>query len=199
MKWLQGGDLTKRRIFLLKQYLRFKAFLGTIDYIVVFFVALLLFSLASLFFFRQYGTNYSHSEELAQLEIIDFTLNRFDDSHVNMFVRSDRAMQYKKDEEVYINFFGSRFNEDKSTETLEGQEVWHRGDIYDFVAGIQYTKTPNTTFFSEQGVYDTKKEVFQGRGNFFIDNTEMTTHGKDIFYDKITDTITAKQIQTKLF
>lgn len=199
MAWLQGSDLTKRRIFLLKQYIRLKVFFANIDYIVVFFVALLLCSLASLLFFRPHNANYTHTQELARLEIIHFTLNRFDKFNVNMLVRADRGMQYKNDTEVYINFFGSRFNEDMSTETLEGQEVWHKENIYDFVAGIQYTKTPNTTFFSEKGLYDTEKEVFQGQGNFFIENIEMTTHGKDIFYDKTTDTITAKRIQTKLF
>ena len=197
MAFMQSKELTKGRIFLLKKYIKFRIFLQNINYILVFFIGLLLFSFASLLLFRHNGSQYTHTEEIPKLEMFDFSLNRFDSQHVDMFVKANKGMQYA-DKEVYIDFFGSRLNNDLSTETLEGEEVWHKNDEYDFIKGIYYTKSPNVKFFSERGIYNTKADVFRGEGKFFIEDTDMTTDGENIFYDKETDTITAKNIKTKI-
>ncbi len=197
MGFRRNKELTKGRIFILKRYIAIKVFLRQVNYILVFFIGLLLFSLFSLLLFRYNETSHTYTQEIPKLEVFHFTLNRFDMQHVDMFIKADKGMQYK-DKEIYINFFGSRLNEDLSAETLEGQEVWHIGDVYNFLTGIYYTKSPNIKFFSEKGIYNTKNEVFQGKGRFFIEDTNMTTNGEDIFYDKTTDTITAKNITTKL-
>lgn len=197
MAFMQSKELTKWRIFILKKYIKFKVFLHNIDYILIFFIALLLFSFGSLLLFKQKGVQYDYAEEIPKLEMFNFTLHRFNAEHVDMIVKASKGMQYK-DKEVYIDFSGSRFNDDLSTETLEGQEVWHKGEEYDFVNGINYTKSPDRKFFSEKGVYNTLTEVFIGKGKFFIEDTDMTTNGENIFYDKETDVIKAKNIKTTL-
>lgn len=189
--------LTRGHIFILKKYVRFKIFLQNINYILVFFVGLLIFSFLSLVLFRHGRQGYTHDVELPKLEMFNFSLNRFNSQHVDMFIKADKGMQYM-DKEVYINFFGSRLNDDLSTETLKGEEVWHKDDKYDFIKGVYYTKSPNVKFFSERGIYDTKSDIFRGSGKFFIEDTDMTTNGYDIFYNKTTDTITAKNIATQL-
>lgn len=197
MAFMQYKELTKGRIFLLKKYIKFRIFLQNVNYILVFFIALLLFSFASLLLFRHGGSNHIYTQDIPKLEMFDFSLNRFNSQSVDMFIKADKGMQYA-DKEVYINFFGSRLNDDLSTETLEGEEVWHNNDEYDFIKGVYYTKSPNVKFFSERGIYNTKSEVFRGEGKFFIEDIDMKTDGYNIFYDKATDTITAKNIKTKL-
>lgn len=198
MASMQSKELTRWRIFGLKKYIKFKTFLHNLDYILIFFLALLLFSLISLLLFKQKGVQYSdHAEEISKLEMFDFTLHRLNTKQVDMIVKASKGIQYK-DKELYIDFYGSRFNDDLSIETLEGKEVWHKGNEYDFVAGINYTKKPNRKFFSEKGVYNTLTEVFAGKGRFFIEDTDMITEGENIFYDEKTDTIRAKNIVTRL-
>lgn len=197
MNFMQDSNLTKGRIFILKKYVKFRIFLQNINYILVFFIGLLIFSFASLVLFSHDGSRYTHTKDIPKLEMFDFSLNRFNSQHVDMFIKADKGMQYE-DKEVYINFFGNRLNDDLSTETLEGEEVWHNNDEYNFIKGVYYTKSPNVKFFSKQGIYNTKTNIFRGTGQFFIEDTGMTTNGDDIFYDKTTDTITAKNITTKL-
>ena len=61
MAFMRGKELTKWRIFILKKYIKFKIFLHNIDYILVFFIALLLFSFASLLLFKQKGVQYDYA------------------------------------------------------------------------------------------------------------------------------------------
>lgn len=197
MDFMRSKELTKWRIYILKRYIKFKIFLHNINYILIFFIALLLFSFGSLLIFKQKGIHYDYVEEIPKLEMFNFIMYRFNAEQVDMIIKANKGMQYK-DKEVYIDFFGSRFNDDLSIETLEGKEVWHKDDKYDFVKGINYTKSPDRKFFSEKGVYNTITEVFVGKGKFFIEDTEMTTDGYNIFYDKATDTIKAKNIVTRL-
>lgn len=169
-----------------------------INIILVFFGALLLFTFTSLFTFNLDNKTYNRQETLPKIEIIDFMLHRFNDTNIGMTITGNNAKQFI-DKEIYNNFIADKINDDGIIEHLEGKEVWHIGDEYDFTAGIQYTKTPHIKFFSEKGVYNNVTEVFSGSGNFFIEDNDMKTIGQNISYDKKTDTITAQNITTKIF
>lgn len=174
------------------------SFVVKIDLILAFFIGLLIFTFSAFFSFSPPNQSYEKHDNTAKLEAKDFILTRFDYTGINMLIRGSNALQYA-DREVYYNFIGNRLNDNQETESLEGKEVVHIGDNYDFIQGIHYTKSPYTSFFSERGVYNTATEIFTGQGNFLVENESMTTTGKNIIYDKKTDTTIAQDITTKIF
>ncbi|RDU67531.1 hypothetical protein CQA53_00485 [Helicobacter didelphidarum] len=184
------------RIFLTTKSIM-KAFLQKIDFMLLFFLALFMLTLTSFFFFEMPMKNYKKHNELPIMEIHQFILHRFNEQYIDINISGESMQQYQE-KEVYKNFLGSKFNDDGSIEHLDGKEVWHIGDEYDFILGINYRKTPYIKFFSEKGVYNIVTEVFMGKGDFFIEDEGMKTMGKNIFYDKKTDVITAHNINSQI-
>ncbi len=188
---------SRKYIAFLRIWLSIKVFFGKINYILLFFLALLVFSFSYSFFMKQNQLPIQNIKDIPKIEVKQLTLNRFNTDIVDMKVKADVALQYD-DKDIFIGFFASRINDDSVLENLSGKEVWHVGDSYDFIEGIHYTKLPEIKFFSQKGVYNSRSGVFVGQGDFFIEDVGMTTTGKDIFYDSKADTITAKYIITKI-
>ncbi len=188
---------SKKYTYLLKTLLKIKLFFSKVDYVLVFFVFLLVFSFMYSYITRQNTSSIYNQNDIPNLEIKGLVLSRFDSNIINMTIKSDSVAQYN-DKEIFRNFSANRINSDNILEYLKGKEVLRMGDIYDFVDGVHYIKSPEIKFFSQKGEYNSKIETFVGKGYFLIEDTNMTTTGKDIFYDSNTDMITAKDITTTI-
>ena len=212
------------KIFVILRH-KISAFLERVNVILLFFLVLLGITLTSFFSFRIDSQTFSHDSDLAAMELHHFMLNRFNENNIDLVVRGSSIRQFE-DRELYTDFIADKLNEDGIIEHLEGKDVVHVGSEYDFTNGVIYEKfsdkslqdsnlaskkdskkdsnrdsnqnSANIKFFSQKGVYNMAFEIFTGRGDFSIEDPSMRTHGKDIFYDKNTDTITAKYIKTQI-
>ena len=72
---------------------------------------------------------------MPKIEIIDFMLNRFNDTNIGMTITGDNAKQFI-DKEIYNNFVADKINDDGTIEHLEGKEV---------VVGIDMSKSTDLT------------------------------------------------------
>ncbi|RDU71344.1 hypothetical protein CQA66_06635 [Helicobacter aurati] len=171
--------------------------LARCDVIVVFFMFLLLFTFTSSFLFEVSVSNYkSTKEDLPIIELHNWRLYEIGKKSVNIDMKGAVAKRYAN-REVYQDFEMCRLSED-SIENLKGQEAIHKEDIYEFPKGVEYSNAPFIYFFSQAGTYNIVTEAFSGKGEFRIQDQQSITMGKDIFYDKKSDTIIAKHIHSQI-
>lgn len=117
---------------------------------------------------------------------------------IDLYVQGSSIKQFDDNKETYKDFIGEKLDSNGVIERLEGEEVVHIEDEYDFTKGVSYTKSPHIKFFSQFGVYNIKDEIFKGRGEFVIEDSSMKTTGKNIFYDKKADEIEAIEIHSQI-
>lgn len=248
-----------RKITYFKTFIRFRnaffRFYNKIDFILVFFLFLLVLTFTSFVGFKSPLSSISVNRNLARLEIKDFELYRFaefkidsQDSKdsknyiesgkqnskdsknitesksqdsikdsikkdsiesstqntqntqnlIDLYVQGSSIKQFDDNKETYKDFIGEKLDSNGVIERLEGEEVVHIEDEYDFTKGVSYTKSPHIKFFSQFGVYNIKDEIFKGRGEFVIEDSSMKTTGKNIFYDKKADEIEAIEIHSQI-
>ncbi|MWV61119.1 hypothetical protein DCO58_11320 [Helicobacter saguini] len=116
---------------------------------------------------------------------------------IDLYAQGTSIKQFS-DKEIYTDFIGQKLDSKGEIERLQGAEVLHINDDYDFTQGINYAKGANIKFFSQFGVYNIRDEIFKGRGDFVIEDEAMKTTGKNIFYDKKSDEITAIDVHSQI-
>lgn len=168
--------------------------------IVIFFVCLIALTFISFFIFDISVNQYNNKQEnISLLEFHNWRLYEIGKEYMSAEISGEVANRYEN-KEIYNDFEIKRLTEDtaKSIEILRGTEAIHQGDTYDFPLGVEYNNFHNINFFSEAGIYNIDTQIFTGSGNFRITNTQGITNGKDILYDKKTDTIIAKDIHSQI-
>ncbi|PAF48989.1 LPS export ABC transporter periplasmic protein LptC [Helicobacter sp. 13S00401-1] len=178
--------------------------LSRVNVIVVFFVVLLVITFTSFWTFRPSKMpSYKKDKNQALMEVQNFNLKEADTTQVSMDITGKKAMQYK-DRDEFIGFDARRKTIDdakKQTgmEIISGPSATLKNDTYYFNDGVNYTKLDalnqkDMTFYSQKGTYNTKKEIFDGKGNFTLESNLNNAKGIDITYNKKTNTIKAKDI-----
>lgn len=119
------------------------------------------------------------------------------DNLIDLYAQGTSIKQFS-DKEIYTDFIGEKLDSKGEIERLQGKEVLHINDDYDFTQGVNYTKGANIKFFSQFGVYNIRDEIFRGSGDFVIEDEGMKTTGKNIFYDKKSDEITAIDVHSQI-
>ncbi|WP_180762770.1 hypothetical protein [Helicobacter sp. 12S02232-10] len=139
------------------------------------------------------------SENIPKIELIDFNMYQINGNFVDMKIEGSKALQFN-DYEILYGFLASRYN-NKSKNTYEyisGDEVIRKGDMYDFPKGVVYTKSDGGSFWSESGIYDYRKEIFKGKGDFVLNALEGEFMGKNIVYDKKSQIIHAVSVTSEI-
>ncbi|PAF46620.1 hypothetical protein BKH46_06525 [Helicobacter sp. 12S02634-8] len=175
-------------------------YLNSTNSVLNFFLVLLAITFASFFFFApQTSLEISDTKNIPKIELMGFNMYQINKNFVDMKIEGARAVQFS-DYEVLYGFLASRYNSQAKNiyEYISGQEVLRKGDLYEFPKGVVYTKSDGGSFWSESGVYDYRNETFKGKGNFMLTALEGNFDGKNIIYNRKTQTISAIDITSEI-
>ncbi|PAF54436.1 hypothetical protein BKH42_00540 [Helicobacter sp. 13S00482-2] len=175
-------------------------YLKSTNSVLNFFLILLVITFCSFFFFAP--SKYlqeNKNNDIAKIELTDFNMYQVNNDFVDMKIEGSKAFQFS-DYEILYGFLASRYNpQSKNTyEYISGDEVIKRGDKYHFPRGGIYIKSDRGSFWSEGGIYDYRKEIFKGEGDFIFNTTDGYFEGEDIIYNRRTQNIKAKNINSQI-
>lgn len=130
-------------------------------------------------------------EEIATLEINQFTLYSIKDSKPELLVMGERALRFD-DREEFFDFFLANYGlvrgdkKEFEKEDIEYFQVGHaikKKDQYFFSKGIDYLSEGGMSFVAKEGIYNSKKKIFDSIGEFEFANQDGVFEGKNLHYD----------------
>ena len=162
----------------------------------LFFMGLFIITLVALFSFQFRNEVLSDLEEhnIAKIDISDFVMYQISQDVTDIIIRGAHATQYK-DKDIFLDVSLSRSLGKQGIEVVSGSVVNHIKKIYTFPSGVHYERSDGLKFFSENGVLDTIKEVFNGEGKFRLEAREGNIIGRDLVYYNKNQDFYAKDIK----
>lgn len=172
--------------------------LKNISYRIYFFLfALFIFGSSSTLFFTNNGEIHGAiGKEVPNIEMHDFTLYLINDRYVQVIAEGEEVFRYE-DREEFRNVLLKQLNRNMQ-EQLKAPIFISQNNLYTFPRSVTYTRSDGLTFWSDVGSYDYKSRVFQGEGEFTMDNTVMSTYGYNIYYDEINAILKADKINADI-
>ena len=156
-------------------------------------------TLLALFSFKPQGEVFADVDnvDIAKIDVKNFTLHQMKKDIIDTMIVGKEATQFR-DYEIFKEISVSRSLENGEFETILGQLVHRKDNIYSFYNGVDYRRSDGLKFYSQSGVFNVPKELFTGKGNFMLENMQGIIKGKNIVYDKKNAMIFAKDIRSKI-
>lgn len=130
-------------------------------------------------------------EEIATLEMKQFTLYSIKQSKPELLVIGLRALRYD-DREEFFDFFLANYGlvrgdkKEFEKEDIEYFQVGHaikKKDKYWFYNGIDYLNEGGVSFVAKEGIYNSKEKIFDSIGEFGFANQDGSFEGINLHYD----------------
>ncbi len=146
-------------------------------------MGIFIITLIALFSFQFRNEVLSDLEEhnIAKIDISDFVMYQISQDVTDVIIHGAHATQYK-DKDVFLDVSLSRSLGKQGIEVASGSVVNHTKKKYSFPSGVHYERSDGLKFFSENGVLDTIKEVFNGEGKFRLETKEGSIIGENLIY-----------------
>lgn len=153
----------------------------------VFFVGLLVFSLASIMFFKQ---NQNHNKDIGtnipSIEIRDFTFYLLKLQELGLMAEGGTLLRFNTHDEAY-ELFTHQLDSQKNKSEIYTPFVNAKRDMYYFPQNVQFIREDGLFLWSKEGVYDYKKRLFKGQGEFFLSKGDTDLKGFDVVFNQSTD------------
>ncbi|WP_233709668.1 hypothetical protein [Helicobacter salomonis] len=150
------------------------------------------------FFLRPRVVPIWDAKDFAKIEVRGFEAFQTSPNGTDLNIRGARALQYS-DREVLYDFTLSKYDsDDQVQEHAKGEMMVHQKDLYTFPKGVLYTTSGGHSFWSQTGVYDHSKQVFQGKGSFTLSGPEGDVKGEDISYNHLKGLLQAKRVHARI-
>lgn len=162
-----------------------------------FFFILFLFSMALLVFLKPQSYKNILEENVAQLEIEDFTLYEIDKNGVQSVVSGTIGWQYESHYEVQKAHFVQ--NKNKLGEHIYADKgVFEEHTAY-LDENVRYFREDGLSFESDHAVYNTKKDQLSVPDKFILTQNKNVIYGSDLHYNSQTGHMRADQIEANYF
>ncbi|AFI05762.1 hypothetical protein [Helicobacter cetorum] len=162
-----------------------------------FFIILSVITIGLVFFFlHSQPTDIVSKENIPKIELENFKAFQMSEQIIDLSIEGKKALQYD-DYEIFFDSKISRYDEN-TIESVKSPKAKRQQDLYFFPKGVTYTRSDNSSFWSETGIYNHKEQSFRGQGNFILTSNEGEVKGFDIFYSHALEIIEAKSIQAYL-
>lgn len=169
----------------------------------VFFLGVLLFSIFFVLKPPEGGESKErNNEEVAILEVSDFTLLSVVENRLEFQVTGKRGMQFEDREEFWdfslINYSPSLGglkalkSQKNMRETFYASHGIQKQDLYLFQGGLKYENTDGVAFEALDGEYLMKEKIFKAKGAFSIQTPEGRFKGIDLHYDASSQEVNAE-------
>lgn len=158
-----------------------------------FFLGILFFSIVFILFPPEgKQKRQRNNEEVATLEVNDFTLFSVANNLPEAKVIGKKGLQFE-DREEFWDFSLTNYNPEigglKSLKARENEETFYvfhgikKNDRYLFDGGIKYSNLDGVEFEAQKGVFYLQNRIFQTEGEFWMKTQEGEFAGNDLFYD----------------
>jgi len=162
-----------------------------------FFIVIFLFSISLFIFLQPQEYTKSQQEEVAQLEIEDFTMYEIAKDGVQNVVSGTIGKQfanyYLVENAHYIE------NKNKLGEHLYADNGRFEKDIAYLNDNVRYFREDGLSFESDHAVYDTDKELLYVPKNFVLTQNENIVYGKELKYNVQTGKIMAEKVNANYY
>ncbi len=146
------------------------------------------------FFLQPRATAIFDPKDFAKIEVRGFEAYQTNSKGTDLSIQGAKALQYSNREVLY-DFTLSKYDpQDKVQEQAKGEVMVHQKEMYTFPKGVLYITSSGQSFWSQYGVYDHSKQVFQGKGHFTLSGPEGDINGEDIFYSHAQGLLQAKRV-----
>lgn len=150
-----------------------------------------------------------NNEEVATLEVNDFTLLSVADNQLELKVVGKRGMQFEDREEFWdfslVNYNSSIGGLKALKAQNGGEETFfaHHGiqktDFYLFEGGVKYQNAEGMRFEALNGEYFIKEKIFKTKGEFELQTQDGIFKGLNLYYDGISQDIEAQSPKGKIW
>lgn len=174
----------------------------------LFFLSILFFSVYFVVRPPESGEKKERSnEEVATLEINQFTLYSIRQSKPELLVVGSRALRYDDREEFY-DFFLANYGmqregkQEFKQEDIEYFKVGHaikRKNKYWFYQGIDYLSENGMSFVAKEGIYNSDEKIFDSIGAFEFQSQEGTFVGENLHFDGEKQVLNASNPKGKIW
>lgn len=152
--------------------------------IYAFFVGLLLLSLGSLLFFEQDESTYKDiGTNIPSVEIGDFEFFLLTTDPLSLIANGSKILRYNTYDEGY-EVFAYQLDSQQRREEYYAPYLRAIKDIYHTPQSIRLIRQDGLVLWSERGVYDYKKRIFKGEGQFFVNQEETDLQGLNVYFDQ---------------
>ncbi|WP_394998070.1 hypothetical protein [uncultured Helicobacter sp.] len=152
--------------------------------IYAFFVGLLLLSLGSLLFFEQDESTYKDiGTNIPSVEIGDFEFFLLTTDPLSLIANGSKILRYNTYDEGY-EVFAYQLDSQQRREEYYAPYLKAIKDIYHTPQSIRLIRQDGLVLWSERGVYDYKKRIFTGEGQFFVNQEETDLQGLNVYFDQ---------------
>ena len=152
--------------------------------IYAFFVGLLLLSLGSLLFFEQDESTYKDiGTNIPSVEIGDFEFFLLTTDPLSLIANGSKILRYNTYDEGY-EVFAYQLDSQQCREEYYAPYLKAIKDIYHTPQSIRLIRQDGLVLWSERGVYDYKKRIFKGEGQFFVNQEETDLQGLNVYFDQ---------------
>lgn len=135
--------------------------------------------------------------DIAKIEVKGFKMYQIKKDITDAIIMGEQGTQYK-DHESFNNVSISRSLEKGLFEDLAAKHIIRKQDVYSFDNGVDYKRSDGISFFSAKGVLNAKTEVFHGKGDFLLRDSQGVVRGRDIVFDKKNEKLLAQNIRAKI-
>lgn len=174
----------------------------------LFFLSILAFSIFFVVRPPEGGAKMERSkEEVATLEINQFTLYSIQQSKPELLVMGSKALRFD-DREEFFDFFLANYgyargeNKEFDKEDIEYFQVGYairKKDQYWFSKGIDYLSEGGMRFVAKEGIYNAKDKIFDSIGEFEFANKDGVFEGINLHYDGSKQEVNALKPKGKIW
>ncbi|HIV49792.1 hypothetical protein [uncultured Helicobacter sp.] len=152
--------------------------------IYAFFIGLLLLSAGSMLFFKQDESAYKEiGTNIPTIEIGDFEFFLLTPQPLSLVANGSKILRYNAYDEGY-EIFAYQLDSQRRTEEYYAPYLKAVKDMYYAPQSIRLVREDGLVLWSKKGVYDYKKRIFKGEGQFFLTQEETDLQGFNVYFDQ---------------
>ena len=139
-------------------------------------------------------------EQMPMIELYDFSIYDLNNDYIKANLQGQKALRFAEYEVGYESIMSIKSDKkSKDIEYIYGEELRREKDEYIFNKGGVYAKQSGESFWSEKGIYDIKKGIFKGNGEFWAVSLEGSSTGENILYKQKEGIMQAQNVKAKIY
>ena len=162
-----------------------------------FFILVFVFSVSMFVFLKPQAYTKTNGQEVAKLEIEDFTVYELDRSGVTSVLSGTKGRQFETHYDVEHAQYMQ--NKNKFNEKLYADKGRFEKEIAYLDDNVRYFREDGLSFKSERAVYNTDKEYLYVAKNFVLTQNENVVYGKGLHFYAKTGRVIAKNVEANYY
>ena len=162
-----------------------------------FYIILFLFSLSLFVFLQPESYVKSEGEQVAQLEIEDFSVYEINTQGVKSVLSGTSGQQFT----THYQVENAHYIENKKdfSEHLYSDVGRFEKDVAYLNNNVRFFREDGLSFESNDALYNTKKESLYVKDNFILTQNENIIYGNELHYDTVSGQLSAQSVDANYY